>query len=184
MKSKFQPIVVGYDYATEQHDTTLFKDKIRAFNELSNEIDKFIKVEDKNLFKGELFDLFLSEFYDKNKLNFPPDVPLNVMLKMLEVNTNKIQNLIAEFNAIDLELDLNNLETNKKKDYSIYTENESQNKLAIYLNKILSGITELKKMEKQVFPQNIVQGLNGLVVFNHESNALILNHFAILDKIR
>jgi hypothetical protein len=183
MKSKFQPIVVGYDFATEQIDTNLFKDKIKRFKALETEIDKFVKIEDKNLFKGELFDLFLSEFYDKNKLNFPPDVPLNVMLKMMEVNLNKIQSLIAEFNAIELEFDLNNLEQ-PKKDYSIYTENESQNKLAIYLNKILSGITEIKKMEKQVFPQNIVQGLNGLVVFNHESNALILNHFAILDKIR
>jgi hypothetical protein len=183
MKSKFQPIVVGYDYATEQIDTTLFKDKTRAFNELSNEIDKFIKIEDKNLFKGNLYELFINLFYDKNKLNFPPDVPLNIMLKMLEVNLNKIQNLIAEFNAIDLDIDLNNLEQ-PKKDYSIYTENESQNKLAIYLNRILSGITELKKIDKQVYPQNIVQGLNGLVVFNHESNALILNHFAILDKIR
>jgi len=183
MKSKFQPIVVGYDFATEQIDTTLFKDKTRAFNELSNEIDKFIKIEDKNLFKGNLYELFINLFYDKNKLNFPPDVPLNVMLKMMEVNLNKIQSLVAEFNAIELDLDLNNLEQ-PKKDYSIYTENESQNKLAIYLNRILSGISELKKIEKTIYPQNIVQGLNGLVVFSHESNALILNHFAILDKIR
>jgi hypothetical protein len=183
MKSKFQPIVVGYDFATEQIDTTLFNDKIKRFKALETEIDKFIKIEDKNLFKGNLYELFINLFYDKNKLNFPPDVPLNVMLKMMEVNLNKIQSLIAEFNAIELDLDLNNLEK-PTKDYSIYTENESQNKLAIYLNRILSGISEIKKMEKTVYPQNIVQGLNGLVVFNHESNALILNHFAILDKIR
>jgi len=180
---KFTPIKIGYKYSEEKDFTRRFNDKIKTFDALLTYLNKFISIDDKNDFKEDIYETFLSRFLEKEQSNFPPNAPINSILKFFEVNTTQIQTLIDEFNAIDFNIKRVNMNApiEPKQDFNIYTQTQEQNELFTKINNVISSLNELEKL-RAIYKAPIIQGLNFCVNYDFSRQSLQANTSLILNK--
>lgn len=185
-QNKFTPIKISDNHEAQRQYTNLFNDKIRRFDALYLYLVKFIPLEDKNVLKANIYEYFLSTFLAKESANFPPNAPVNSLLTFFEINTNKIQVLIDEFNAIDFDLtdvDLNapGLPT---RDFGIYTKTEEQNILFTKIDNVIKSIEQLEKLNKVVFKAPLTQAFNFMLHYDFSTQKLNANASYILGNMR
>jgi hypothetical protein len=180
---KFTPIKIGYKYSEEKDFTRRFNDKIKRFDALLTYLNKFISIEDKNDFKEDIYETFLNLFLEKEQANFPPNAPINSILKFFEVNTNQIQTLIDEFNAIDFDLKSVNMNAAEepKQDFNIYTQTQEQNELFNAIDKVISSLNTLEK-KRPIYKAPLIQALNFCVNYDFAKQRLEPNTSLILNK--
>jgi hypothetical protein len=124
-------------------------------------------------------------FLEKESANFPPNAPINSILTFFEVNTNKIQVLIDEFNAIDFEENINfNEPILQEKDFGIYTQNEEQNFLFFRLQNIITEISKLEALNKVVYKAPLTQAFNFMLHYDLTTQTLKPNASYILGTMR
>lgn len=185
-ENKFIPIRISDNHEAQRQYTNLFNDKIRSFNALYSYLCKFISIEDKNTLKSEIYSNFITAFLDKEAVNFPPNAPINSILTFFEVNTNKIQSLIDDFNAIDFDLtdvDLNapGLPT---KDFATYTKTNEQNILFTKIDNVIKAIEQLEKLNKVVYKAPLISAFNFLLQYDLTTQKLTANPNYILGNMR
>lgn len=183
--NKFTPIKISENHEQQRQYTNLFNDKIKRFDALYNYLSKFISVEDKNTLTSDIYSTFISLFLEKESANFPPNSPINSILTFFEVNTNKIQVLIDEFNAIDFEETINyNEPILQEKDFGIYTQNEEQNNLFFRLQNIITEISKLEALNKVVYKAPLTQAFNFMLHYDLTTQTLKPNASYILGTMR
>ena len=183
--NKFTPIKISENHEQQRQYTNLFNDKIKRFEALYNYLSKFISVEDKNTLTSDIYSTFISLFLEKESANFPPNSPINSILTFFEVNTNKIQVLIDEFNAIDFEETINyNEPILQEKDFGIYTQNEEQNNLFFRLQNIITEISKLEALNKVVYKAPLTQAFNFMLHYDLTTQTLKPNASYILGTMR
>ena len=93
-----------------------------------------------------------------------------------------IDDLCKKIESIKIELN-SELEPTKKVDFSIYTENENQNKLLRTAQRLCKELNSLKADHNiRMIPQGIVQGTSQLLVYNWSEQSLSVNTRAVLGK--
>jgi len=182
-EQKFTPIKIGYKYTEEKDFTRRFNDKIKRFNALLTYLNKFISIQDKNDFKEDIYTTFLNMFLEKEQANFPPNAPINSLLKFFEINTNQIQVLIDDFNTIDFDLKGVNMNAPEepKQDFNIYTHTQEQNELFEAINKVVKSLNALEKM-RPIYKAPLIQALNFAVNYDFTRQTLEPNTSLILNK--
>ena len=186
MKTKeFQKILLDTSEHLKKDYISRFNAKIMRFEALYNYLSKFISVEDKNTLTSDIYSTFISLFLEKESANFPPNSPINSILTFFEVNTNKIQVLIDEFNAIDFEETINyNEPILQEKDFGIYTQNEEQNNLFFRLQNIITEISKLEALNKVVYKAPLTQAFNFMLHYDLTTQTLKPNASYILGTMR
>lgn len=182
----FQPIKIGTLTTEEKEYTRRFEAKIKRFDALYSYLCKFVSFEDKNVLNQNIYETFLTLFLDKEQNNFPPNAPINSILQFMQVDTNKIQSLIDELNAI--EFNLEDLDLNSpilpKKDFGIYTTTPEQNDLYFKINKVVNAVNELETSGKTIYKSPLIQAFNFMLHYDLASQTLSVNVPYILNKIR
>jgi len=186
MKTKeFQKILLDTSEHLKKDYLSRFNAKIMRFEALYNYLSKFISVEDKNTLTSDIYSTFITLFLEKESANFPPNSPINSILTFFEVNTNKIQVLIDEFNAIDFEETINyNEPILQEKDFGIYTQNEEQNFLFFRLQNIITEISKLEALNKVVYKAPLTQAFNFMLHYDLTTQTLKPNASYILGTMR
>lgn len=186
MKTKeFQKILIDTSEHLKKDYISRFNAKIMRFEALYSYLSKFISVEDKNVLTNDSYSTFITLFLEKESANFPPNAPINSMLTFFEVNTNKIQVLIDEFNAIDFEETINfNAPILEDKDFGIYTQNDEQNNLFFRLQNIITEITKLEALNKRILKAPLVQAFNFMLYYDLKTQTLKPNASYILGQMR
>ena len=184
--NKFTPIKISENHEQQRQYTNLFNDKIKRFNELYLYLSKFIKIEDKNTLDKDIYSTFITAFLDKESVNFPPNAPVNSILHFFEVNTNKIQSLIDDFNAIDFDLtDVNlNEPVLPTKDFGTYTQNAEQNILFTKIDNVIKAIEQLEKLNKVVYKAPLCQAFAFMLQYDLSTQKLTANANYILGNMR
>ena len=186
MKTKeFQKILLDTSEHLKKDYLSRFNAKIMRFEALYNYLSKFISVEDKNTLTSDIYSTFITLFLEKESANFPPNSPINSILTFFEVNTNKIQVLIDEFNAIDFEENINfNEPILQEKDFGIYTQTEEQNFLFFRLQNIITEISKLEALNKVVYKGPLTQAFNFMLHYDLTTQTLKPNASYILGTMR
>jgi len=184
--NKFIPIKISDNHEAQRQYTNLFNDKIRRFNALYLYLSKFIKIEDKNTLQNDIYSNFITAFLDKESVNFPPNAPVNSILTFFEVNTNKIQALIDDFNAIDFDLtDVNlNEPTLPTKDFGTYTKTNEQNILFTKIDNVIKAIEQLEKLNKIVYKGPLCQAFAFMLHYDLSTQKLNANPSYVLGTMR
>jgi len=185
-ENKFTPIKISENHEQQRQYTSDFNAKIRSFNALYSYLCKFISIEDKNTLKNEIYTTFITAFLDKESANFPPNAPVNSILTFFEVNTNKIQSLIDDFNSVDFDLtdvDLNapGLPT---KDFGTYTKTNEQNILFTKIDNVIKAIEQLEKLNKVVYKAPLVNAFAFMLQYDLTTQKLNANASYILGNMR
>jgi len=185
-ENKFIPIKISENHEQQRQYTNLFNDKIRRFNALYLYLSKFIKIEDKNTLQNDIYSNFITAFLDKESVNFPPNAPVNSILTFFEVNTNKIQALIDDFNAIDFDLtDVNlNEPTLPTKDFGTYTKTNEQNILFTKIDNVIKAIEQLEKLNKIVYKGPLCQAFAFMLHYDLSTQKLNANPSYVLGTMR
>jgi len=184
-KSKeFTPIIVGKLEAEENQWKADVERKWRLCNEFFAYIQKFIVVNDKEAFKGNLYANFTDQFTAKFEGQFPPQLSVRKMFELLEVDTAKIDFLVREIEAIKLEIDYNTGLPKHEPDFNIYTKNEAENKLYTYLQKTADIIQEGEAFGIKVYPADVCRAFSGFLGFDFAQNKLVPNMSRVLGTER
>jgi len=184
--NKFTPIKISHNHEHQRQYTNLFNDKIRSFNALYSYLSKFIKIENKNTLQNDIYSTFITAFLDKESVNFPPNAPVNSILTFFEVNTNKIQALIDDFNSVDFDLsdvDLNE-PTLPTKDFGTYTKTNEQNILFTKIDNVIKAIEQLEKLNKVVYKAPLVNAFAFMLHYDLSTQKLNANPSYILGTMR
>lgn len=182
----FQPIQIGTQTSIEKDFQHRFEGKIKRFDALYSYLLKFIPLEDKNVLKRNIYEYFLKTFLDKEQGNFPPNAPITSILQFMQVDTNKIQLLINDFEAIEFNLEAINLNTPELPivDFGIYTETIEQNDLYFKLIKVVTAISELEATGKTIYKSPLLQSFNFMLHYDLTTQKLTPNAQLILGKTR
>jgi len=184
--NKFTPIKISENHEQQRQYTNLFNDKIKRFDALYLYLSKFIKIEDKNTLQNDIYSTFITAFLDKESVNFPPNSPVNSILHFFEVNTNKIQALIDDFNSVDFDLtdvDLNE-PTLPIKDFGTYTKTNEQNILFTKIDNVIKAIDQLEKLNKVVYKAPLVNAFAFMLHYDLSTQKLTANPSYILGNFR
>jgi hypothetical protein len=186
MKAKeFQKILLDTSEHLKRDYISRFNAKIMRFEALYSYLSKFISVEDKNTLTNDIYSTFITLFLAKESANFPPNAPINSMLTFFEINTNKIQVLIDEFNAIDFEETINfNEPILQDKDFGTYTQTEAQNNLFFRLQNIITEISKLEALNKTILKAPLVQAFQYMLHYDLRTQELKPNASYILGTMR
>ena len=185
-ENKFIPIKISENHEQQRQYTNLFNDKIRRFNALYLYLSKFIKIEDKNTLQNDIYSNFITAFLDKESVNFPPNAPVNSILTFFEVNTNKIQSLIDDFNSVDFDLtdvDLNEPEL-PTKDFGTYTKTNEQNILFTQIDNVIKAIEQLEKLNKVIYKAPLCQAFSFMLHYDLSTQKLTANASYVLGTMR
>ncbi len=184
--NKFTPIKISHNHEHQRQYTNLFNDKIRRFDALYSYLSKFIKIENKNTLQNDIYSTFITAFLDKESVNFPPNSPVNSILHFFEVNTNKIQALIDDFNSVDFDLTGVNLNepTLPTKDFGTYTKTNEQNILFTKIDNVIKAIEQLEKLNKVVYKAPLVNAFAFMLHYDLSTQKLTANASYILGTMR
>jgi hypothetical protein len=184
--NKFTPIKISDNHEQERQHISQFNAKIMRFEGLYSYLSKFISIQDKNTLKDDIYLTFITLFLEKESANFPPKSPVNSILTFFEINTNKIQALIDDFNSVDF--DLTSVDLNApvlpEQDFGTYTTTNEQNLLFTKIDNVIKAIEGLEKLNKVVYPAPLIQAFNFMLHYDFYTQKLTANPSYVLGTMR
>jgi hypothetical protein len=171
MSKQFKPIKIGVDTANEKAYTINVDNKKNRFNALFAYIAGFIRVEDKQRFKSDIYGTFISEFSDLTRPSFPT-LTISKIAELHNLQLHKLEALINSFNDIQIDWNFEKNEPIKEPCFDILTTCEEQNN-RYQKTKSLCEAIEAMKEDKHFYPADIVRGANGTLAFDFETNQII-----------
>lgn len=174
MKAKFVPITIGFDEAGRQKFQSDLKVLIAYLSDFFNECSKYVQIKDKNAYKGDLLNSFISDFSDKYKTQFSELLTIEKILELSNVNTHKLRFLEMKIKEFDLEIDYNTLKAIPP-DFSIKTKSIQENLLYQYSLNICKAIHENKPNDITLFYSDLVRGFVNVLSYDFELQKLVPN---------
>jgi hypothetical protein len=175
MKDKtFTPITIGYNETAKRR----FEANLTALSvhlkDFFTECEKYVQIEDKNTYKGNLLQSFISDFSDKYQSEFSQLLSIEKMLELSDVPVDKLRFLAAKINEIDIDLDFNTHEV-ETPDFSIKTNSIEENLLWNYANGISKAIHDNKPNHLTFFNADLQRAFCGLMIYDFSSQRLVPN---------
>jgi len=181
-KQNFKPLAIGINESEKQRFEADLTQLRTIVSDFFSEVDKFIQVEDKNVYRGNLINTFVKDFEHKYRAEFSSMLTIDKVMELCEVNTDKLKSLATKIKEYNIEIDYNTGEA-PIKDFTIYTESEEQNKLYQYVKKITDSISD-KPTSHFFYHSDLVRGFNGLVFYDFSTQTIQPNINYILGNIR
>jgi hypothetical protein len=184
MKNKeFKPIVIGYDESSKKR----FEANLTALSvhlkDFFTECEKYVQIEDKNVYKGNLLNSFISDFSKKYKTQFSELLTIDKILELSNVDTHKLRFLESKIKEINIEIDYNTHEASTP-DFSIKTESIEENLLYEYSKRIAAAIHDNKPEYMTFFYADLVRGFANILQYDFNSQKLVPNVSYIKGQYR
>ena len=119
----------------------------------------------------------IDTIYNTNKKHFNIAINPNKLIDLLDLDISHLKALKTIYDAIDLKVDVLDKTPNIKvnpDDFTIYTENETENTRLEIASRFKYSITELKK-HAHVYIQNVSAGISNVLVPNYRTGNLDFN---------
>lgn len=175
MKNKdFKPITIGYDErAKNQFDANLTA--LRShLTDFFKECTKYVEIKDKNAYKGDLLNSFISDFSGKYSSQFSELLTIEKILELSDVDTHKLRFLESRIKEININIDYNTLES-VTPDFSIKTNSLEENLLYEYANGISKAIYDNKPNHLTFFNADLQRAFCGLLLYDFSNQKLVPN---------
>ena len=184
MKDKtFIPIVIGYDESSKKR----FEANLTALSvhlkDFFTECEKYVQIEDKNVYKGNLLNSFISDFLKKYKTQFSELLTIDKILELSNVDTHKLRFLESKIKEINIEIDYNTHETSAP-DFSIKTESIEENLLWSYANNLSKAIHENMPNGITFFYSDLQRGFANVLLYDFSTQKLVPNVSYIKGQYR
>jgi len=101
MTKKFTPIVIAKHEQKEKDFTMSVDTKKKRFNELFDYMTTFIDTQDKAVFKGQIYNVFIQRFTDKHHATYP-SLSISKILDLHDCHQHKLEALINAFQSSTL----------------------------------------------------------------------------------
>lgn len=181
--TKFKPMLIAINHQKQRDYDSRKTSFLAILSDFFHEAEQFIQIKNKNEFKGNFYNTFKQQFLDTYKGKFPEIVTLDKQMELASVNTNKLKFLsekLAEYS--DIEIDLN---TNKFKeiDFGLYTSNENENKLLIFLTSLVDTIHQAEQYTN-VNKGHIQQAFSNCIFFDHSEQRFKPNYYFVTNQMR
>lgn len=173
---QFTPIIIGIDESKK----TRFESDLKAITShltaFFDEASKYVQIEDKNAYKGDLLNSFISDFSKKYKKQFSELLTIEKILELSNVDTHKLRFLESKIKEIDIEIDYNTHEV-ETPDFSIKTESIEENLLWNYANGISKAIHDNRptNLSLTFFNADLQRAFCGLMIYDFSTQRLIPN---------
>ena len=184
MKDKtFTPIVIGYDESSKKR----FEANLTALSvhlkDFFTECEKYVQIEDKNVYKGNLLNSFISDFSKKYKTQFSELLTIDKILELSNVDTHKLRFLESKIKEINIEIDYN---THKAEtpDFSIKTNSIEENLLWNYANNLSKAIHENMPNGITFFYSDLQRGFANVLLYDFSTQRLVPNVSYIKGQYR
>jgi hypothetical protein len=177
-----KPIKISYNrYAHNQYKTDLRRLE-RLLNDFFAIADKYVKTEDKNSYKGNLYKTFLTNVEEKYRVNFPI-ISVEKMCDFLEIPLHQLSKISNDVKAVDVEIDYNTLKA-QEPDFSVYATTKDEIEKVHELQPLLKELNKLILSGVRVYPMDICRGLGGRISYDTSENTFIPSTNYILHSHR
>lgn len=180
----YKPIKIGHQTEWETNHKNNLNALRNHINAFFNEVSKTIEVDDKNAYKGNFINKFLSDFEAKYKSSFPPVMTLEKIVQMCEVNLPLLKKIVNDIEAVGIDIDLNTLDEIEPIDFAVYTESEEQEKLYKYAVGICEAIYPTDRPNLHFFNADLVRSFAGLFVYDFTKQQIVPNVLMIKNQLR
>lgn len=175
MKNKeFNPIVIGIDEGRKTRFESDLKAIILHLKDFFDEASKYVQIEDKNLYKGNLLNSFISDFSKKYKTQFSELLTIEKILELSNVHTEKLRFLESKIKEINIEIDYNTHEV-ETPDFSIKTNSIEENLLWNYANNLSKAIHENMPNGITFFYSDLQRGFANVLFYDFSTQRLVPN---------
>ena len=175
MKSnKLTKIIIGRNQAEEIAYKTSIDAKISAFNELYDYLSIYVTIEDKQAFSEAPTQYFKNKFLERYQGNFPSIINYEKLLELCNISLHRIESLEGRFTEIDIPNFNAETLTAPEVDFNLYAKDEASEVRYKKTKKIVDTLNEWRN-ENNVFPANIIQGLQGAIAFDFGNNQFAVN---------
>lgn len=168
---EFNPIVIGIDEGRK----TRFESDLKAITShltaFFDEASKYVQIEDKNLYKRNLLNSFISDFSAKYKSQFSELLTIDKILELSNVDTHKLRFLESKIKEINIEIDYNTHEV-ETPDFSIKTNSIEENLLWNYANNLSKAIHENMPNGITFFYSDLVRGFSNVLFYDFSTQRL------------
>lgn len=158
-----KPIKIGEN----THGKNEFKNDLRRVTRLLNDFfeiaDKYVKTDNKNEYKGNLYKTFLNKLEAQYRPNFPI-ISVEKIAEFLEIELHTLRKISADISAINLEIDYNTHEA-PEKDFSLYATTKEEIEKVKELEPLIAVLNQYLKSGKRVYPFDIIRGTGQVLSF-------------------
>jgi len=184
MKDKpFKPMLIAIDHHKQRNYDTQKSTFLTILSDFWNEAEQFIQVKNKNEFKGNFYNTFKQQFAETYTGKFPEIVTLDKQMELASVKTDKLKFLsekLAEYSDIEIDLNTNEI---KEIDFGLYTSNENENKLLIFLTSLVDTIHQAEQYTN-VHKGHIQQAFSNCIFFDHSEQKFKPNYYFVTNQMR
>jgi hypothetical protein len=167
-------IAIGVDTHKQNEYRINVEAKKKRFEELLTYCQQFISIEDIKAFSEAPKNYFINAFDERYKNEFPPIVSLDKRLELSNVDIQKVGRLESEYHAIQID-NFNPVTLSAPdKDFNIYAIDPEAEKRYKKTKALCDLLNDLRS-EQTVFPANVVQGVQGAIGFNFQTNKFDIN---------
>lgn len=167
-------IAIGVDTHKQNEYITNVEAKKERFTALLDYCQQFISIEDIKAFSEAPNEYFKKAFNEKFQHEFPPLVNYSKQLELCNISENKIQELESNYKAIQIE-NFNPVTLSAPdKDFNIYAIDPEAEKRYKKTKALCDLLNDLRS-EQTVYPANVVQGVQGAIGFNFQTNKFDIN---------
>jgi len=171
-------------YVLEQDKITFeskLEAKIKALDELTKYMNQFVTVNEKEAFKTDIKQYFISQFEDKYKKDFPSYLKTEKLLDLLEVSVILLDTLIKKYNYHNIE-NFNPIKrTAPAPDFNVYAETDKQKERYFQTIGLVTHLNYLKSNFHQGSnPSNQICHLLRVVSYNLSKQCFQINYSYVL----
>lgn len=175
MKDKtFTPIIIGIDESSKRRFEANLTALSAHLKDFFTECEKYVQIEDKNLYKGSLLNSFISDFSKKYKKQFSELLTIEKILELSNVDTHKLRFLESKIKEIDIDIDYNTHEV-ETPDFSIKTNSIEENLLWNYANNLSKAIHDNLPNGITFFYSDLQRGFANVLLYDFSTQRLVPN---------
>jgi predicted component of viral defense system (DUF524 family) len=171
MSNKFTPIVIAKHEQKEKDFQMSVDTKKKHFNALFDYLQQFVSIENKEAFKGQIYDAFIQRFTDKHHATYP-SLSISKLLDLHECHQHKLEALINAFQSIDIEWNFATNEPESIPCFDIKTEYTEQNVRYEKVNELISALDHIRA-DRHIYFADVVRGLNGMVAYDFSKQSIV-----------
>lgn len=167
-------VIIGRNVDAEKSFTINLEGKKERLEALLEYMQGFIDIKDFEFLESNIKNHFIESFEEKYRSDFPPIVNLEKRLELCGVDIQKLDKLISDYNAIQVQGFNAKTRTAPKPNFDIYANDETAVNRYESTKKLCDILNDLRTSQT-IYPANVVQGVAGIIGFNFMENKFDIN---------
>jgi hypothetical protein len=161
-----KPIKLGEDtYAKNQYKNDLRR-ITKHISDFFQIADKYVKTDNKNDLKPNLYKSFLDKIEAQYRPNFPI-ISVEKICEFLEIELHALRKISADVSALNIDIDYNTFEA-LEPDFSIYATTKEEIEKCKELEPLCAVLNQYLKSSKTIYPFDIIRGTGQVLSYDGE----------------